>query len=221
MHEAANRRVVLEHDPLEAVTRMLSFFYKKAYDPTIHGGIISEILGQDQPEIYAKGHELFLKEPSAIVDPNDKDLVAYKEEIERIARREKMSVDVRVYALADKYDIPSLKALAVHRIGVLASPEHAFRESADLVDLGRLIYSVTAPSDQDLRGAFAAMSSRESNRVLEKRDFRTMFKEEADMTLSILDRTSQELETLRKKAESLRQWKSWALQTFAFHGIKI
>ena len=90
---------------------------------------------------------------------------------------------VRVYAIADKYDIPPLKRLAKERFETWAEKNWAREDFSDIV---REIFESTPTSDRGLRDIAIRIVALHADVLTKKYEFRPVIEEVGDLGLSTL-----------------------------------
>ncbi len=76
-----------------------------------------------------------------------------------------MALNMKIYTIADKYDIPALKTVAMEKFKIAA---HACWSDSEFCNIITEVYSSTFPSAQDLRAAVAHVATSNITELLEK-----------------------------------------------------
>jgi hypothetical protein len=90
---------------------------------------------------------------------------------------------VRVYAIADKYDIPPLKEIAKKRFGTSAEKNWTHRDFSGIV---KEIFESTPTSDRGLRGVAIRIVASHADVLVQKDEFRELIEEVGDLGLNTI-----------------------------------
>ncbi|KAH7112372.1 hypothetical protein EDB81DRAFT_922966 [Dactylonectria macrodidyma] len=153
-HTPTNSFNFLDDDPL-SVDCIVQFFYRSDYNNTRSAPGLNAEIGVVQKDEAPNS-------PSDNTGPNDSDLVLH----------------VKVYALAEKYDIPLLKALSLRKFEA-AALQHW--RSPYLLDALREAYVSTIEEDQGMRTAGVKILHTRRE-LLEEENLRQLLKELPQLT---------------------------------------
>ena len=106
-------------------------------------------------------------------------------------RDNRMMNDVLVYAVAEKYDIPDLKDLAMHKFRTLASSKWS---QDDFHVAMEAVFSTTPETDMGLRQIVLDICKEHSEYILRDKEFRAMMFENKAIAAVVLDATVQKLD---------------------------
>lgn len=148
-HTPTNSFNFLDDDPL-SVDCIVQFFYRSDYNTTRSAPGLNAETGVIQKDATPNS-------PSDNTGPNDSDLVLH----------------VKVYALAEKYDIPLLKALSLRKFEE-AALQHW--RSPYLLDALREAYTSTIEEDREMRSAGVKILHMRRE-LLEEENVRQLLKE--------------------------------------------
>jgi hypothetical protein len=90
---------------------------------------------------------------------------------------------VRVYAIADKYDIPRLKELAQQRFSNWAENNWACH---DFSAIAREVFETTPTSDRGLRDVVIRLVAMHADDLIRKKDSRNLIEDVGDLGLNVL-----------------------------------
>ena len=96
-----------------------------------------------------------------------------------------MSFAVRVYAIADKYQVPQLQSLAAKRFKTLCDPT---TDLDDFVNSITLVEDCTSPNDNTLREIVFPAIENNITLLLESEKSRILILEMPDLTIKVLSR---------------------------------
>ncbi len=127
-------------------------------------------------------------------DPDDPSLEEVEEAVEIISAKSDtisnhdqdqpaLFSSVRVYAIADKYDIPPLKELARQRFGNWAKTNWLHE---DFCNVAREVFDSTPANDRGLRGVVIQIVALHANDLTQKPEFCSLIEEIGDLGLGIL-----------------------------------
>jgi hypothetical protein len=100
-------------------------------------------------------------------------------ELDRAAR----SSSVRVYAIADKYDMPHLKDLAQKRFSNWAENNWACH---DFSAIAREVFETTPTSDRGLRDVVIRLAAMHADDLIRKENFRNLIEDVGELGLNVL-----------------------------------
>ncbi|KAI9744176.1 MAG: hypothetical protein M1818_002328 [Claussenomyces sp. TS43310] len=190
--EAETRDIILDDDS-KIVEKMLSFLYKGDYDDERerHEGTPENSSpskdGQEKEVADASGDE-----PAASTEEDAWTFGAphFGNRSPEIGRDRAadisphaLLINIKVYIIADMYDIPPLKDLASSKYAEIADglwAEDAFTSSA------RLLYENTMASDHQLRDLVAQISQQHIVTLIEKKEFIDLLVSEGNLAVDIL-----------------------------------
>jgi hypothetical protein len=178
--ESYSGRIELEDDPA-TVERMISYMYTFDYRDEEH-----------------RDHRDLCLESSICNIPSRYESHEHRNIIHQEKDQPALLSSVRVYAIADKYDIPSLKRLAKERFESWAKKNWAREDFSDIV---REIFESTPTSDRGLRDIVIRIVALHADVLTKKDEFRRLIEEDGDLGLSTL---CQLLETHSEEKAGLR-----------------
>ena len=153
MQEANTRIIELDHDDFESVDRMLSYFYGPDYDDrdwTFMEKFNDNMIMRPDAEVDLLSQEkvTFNTQGLPVQHKTYPDSNQTLEDSRLTARHIRMLNNIHVYAIAEKYDIPTLKSLAICKFEDLAVH---FTLYPDFTSIIREVYESTPESDKGLR----------------------------------------------------------------------
>ncbi|KAK7924970.1 hypothetical protein LTR80_011961, partial [Exophiala xenobiotica] len=164
--EASSNRVELKDDDPATSTRMVSYMYTFDYKDEI-----DQNPDPDDPSLEEVEEAVeIISAKSDTISNHDQDQPA-------------LFSSVRVYAIADKYDIPPLKELARQRFGNWAKTNWLHE---DFCNVAREVFDSTPANDRGLRDVVIQIVALHVNDLTEKPEFRNLIEEIGDLGLGIL-----------------------------------
>ncbi|KAI9772811.1 MAG: hypothetical protein M1839_002284 [Geoglossum umbratile] len=152
--EAKSNRIILAEDDHDTVKRMITYFYIHDYDDEVHSTAFS------QPnESCFQGRHMPMREQPALFS------------------------SIRVYALADKYDIQELKSLAESRFRIWAT---TYWIHPDFPDMVRDVYNSTPSTDRGLRNIVEKVLVDHALEVTEQPRFKELLVEIVELGLVVI-----------------------------------
>lgn len=167
--EAETAKITLEEDDPSTVGRMLLYLYSMDYSDD------DASIPKDTTK--AKDFDFYL--PTVVVS-GTKDLNLIKKAKIQIAR---MIINIQVYALAEKYDIPALKALAKAKYIALSGPYIFVSNARDLIEA---VFTTTPDQDLGLRAPLVVDCGIAVHEMLKDEGFVDMIKEHGDFAVKVL-----------------------------------
>lgn len=164
--EAYSNRIELEDDDPATVERMISYIYTFDYKDEQHQDRESNSCSSVSP---GEDVEITIGENE---DMSDHDGV-----------QPALASSVRVYAIADKYGMPSLKELAKERFCNWAEGNWTHEDFSDIV---REIFQSTPNSDRGLRDVVVRIVATHVDNLTQKDEFRHLLEEIGDLGLGVL-----------------------------------
>ncbi|KAI9772591.1 MAG: hypothetical protein M1839_002443 [Geoglossum umbratile] len=140
-------KIVLKGDDPETVKRMISYFYTLDYDDDVNTG--DEMVYTDNP--YALDEDMLSTASSDALPDSQPALFS----------------TVRVYAIAEKYNIPELKVLSKDRFRSWAKDNWSHKDFPAIV---WEVFKSTPASDQGLRDIVSWIFAKHVSELLEKND---------------------------------------------------
>ena len=201
--EASSRRIELKDDDPETVERMISFMYSLDYQDERQGE--TEAPGSTEVEDSNTGN-------SDATAPSDEREVLTETGVNNgggnVPHQENdhpaLFSSVRVYAIADKYNVPFLKDLAKHRFDIWARWNWA---CADFLAIIREVFSSTPSSDRGLRDIVFVIVADHPDFFVHKDEFRDLVEDIGELGLGMLDklitRHTEEKSALLSQIQSL------------------
>ena len=126
-----------------------------------------------------------------------------------------MVMNIRVYIMADKYEVSGLKQLAHERfakqIHTCQGPVWAQFKDYTIQSVVLFVIHSTQSSNKDIRETVINMCARNIDQITKSEDWAAVFKEDADFTWDVLKRVTQ-LKADDKEAITTR-WVEYALQS--------
>lgn len=197
--EASSRIIELEEDDPDTLERMISFVYTNDYQEKDHGNLDLDKLGisYDQPDTNRDKRDLAVtEEQHASPEPAENSPTGDISDRQRCDPA--LVSNMRVYAIADKYDIPCLKELAKQRFCTWARSEWA---RPDFPAIVRVVFESTPSSDRGLRDIIIALVAAHGDIFIKNADFRRLIQDVGELGLELLDKVlelhSTEMTTLR------------------------
>jgi hypothetical protein len=201
--EALANEITLPEDDPELIRLMIDYLYRLDYDHT-NGKTSSHDVVEQRPEPTSVRDSEAPDDAVAIYQPEDFQLFHRRHIVEEENRKDKGSISydehletnhldrprslktglathARMYALADKYQISGLKALAQRKFQKAALQHWNSEEFAPAL---RIVYTSTLEEDRGLRDVVISTISRD--RLLEKPDVRTTVKDLPELAFGLL-----------------------------------
>lgn len=120
----------------------------------------------------------------------------------------RMMSNTLVYAIADKYDLPRLKALSAARVQKLATKPSSYTETTDLALVARTIFESTPASDTFLRSVIIGLCVAHIDEILKDSAMTDVMQEVGSLGLGIMlkarEKDRHELESV-KTSEAILQ----------------
>ncbi|KAM4063738.1 BTB/POZ domain-containing protein [Hirsutella rhossiliensis] len=169
MQERATGIVNLEDDDPEAVKSMVYYLYHLDYPsvPTLDRSEESDSLDRTVQDSSSRDTVFPSWE-----DPGARPAVGQPRQ-KKNQEQPKLFHHCRVYALAEKYDIPSLKKLAYQKF---KTESEKWWDHSDFVKAARKVYATTLPHDRGLRDIVVA-TIRHNPRLLDREEVQSVLKE--------------------------------------------
>lgn len=119
--------------------------------------------------------------------------------------------NIAVYAIAGKYDIPELKALAKTKFGSLLSQQEL---TADIPRIISAVFETTASSDSGLRDVAVEFCTSRIQGIMGSDDMSRLFKENGELGLGVVGQVIREHHM--QLAQIIDDWrKHYGTRTFA------
>ncbi|ERF75490.1 hypothetical protein EPUS_08304 [Endocarpon pusillum Z07020] len=182
--EASSGRIELKDDDPETVERMISFMYSLDYQDEQRGNVeaarssdaeASNASNSDATVVSAEREVL----AETLVNNNDGNVHSQGDS------QPTLFSSVRVYAIADKYNVQSLKDLAKQRFGRWARRNWA---CADFTAIIREVFNSTPSSDRGLRDIVSGIVANHSDFFIQKDGFRELVEDVGELGLGMLDK---------------------------------
>jgi hypothetical protein len=160
------RRIELEDDDPATVERMISYMYTFDYKDEQHLDPESDSCNSVSPD-------------EMMEDPTRE----HQSTSDHGEHQPPLISSVRVYAIADKYNIPPLKELARDRFSNWAKDNWAREDFSDIV---REIFESTPKSDRGLRDIVIQIATIHADVLTQKDKFRQLMEDIGDLGLNLL-----------------------------------
>ena len=170
----------MDDDDPQAVKRLLLYLYTSDYP---------EEDDSDVPVIMNYSHSPSL---TSAATEGESNLSTMSNSFDGATPRDhRMMNDVLVYAVAEKYDIPELKDLAMHKFRTLASSRWS---QDDFHVATEAVFSTTPETDIGLRQIVLDICKEHSEDILRDKEFRAMIFENKAIAAVVLDAAVQKLD---------------------------
>ncbi len=209
--EATTSRVNLEDDDPATVKRLLLYIYLQDYidtDPEPCSSWIPPLLDDDdEGEDDDKDDEHYLVPPPSAHGLTTAEIDAETKALAN-ASHPRLLANISVYALADKYDIPTLKSLAKSKFGAVAWQIWPHEDFSTVI---QEVFESTPSSDTGLRGIVTEVCIKHLDEILNNKAYTPTLQTTPALTYSLL-RSSQTITATAQTQLSQQCSKFAALQ---------
>jgi len=176
--EAHSGRIELQEDDPDTVERMISYMYTLDYEDEEYGHSESTVSGTNSNDETAETMDDEHQTPPETVAGTQEDSTSTRGE-----NQPTLFSSVRVYALADKYDIPPLKELARQRFCNWAEDNWACE---DFSAIAREVFESTPKDDRGLRDVIIQLVANHADIFIQKDGLRQLIEDIGDLGLGVL-----------------------------------
>ena len=179
--------ITLQDDDTPTVRRMLEYLYTLDYDDN---GEVADVANY----AHGKGASTDLQVPTVTEKQqlSAHDLTGYHQLLNNIA----------VYAIADKYDIPELEALAVTKFNDALWNSTLGRDMASLRAIIDAVFDTTPIGKCDIRDAVIGFCEHWKEEVIDDEDVAAIVKDYGEIGLAIISELLRERERTEKLTEA-------------------